>query len=150
MLRLVRVSAILLLVAACASSGHMSVAQRAQRIEGQVWSPYCPGKLLIDCTTTQAGQLRDRITREIRRGRSDTQVLRGIREDFGNGALARPPSGGAGVLIWLVPFMVFALGATLVVWLVRKRRPEPVAPPATAPPPSADLQKLRDEVRRRL
>jgi len=132
---------------ACASSAHVSVARRAQRIEGQVWSPYCPGKLLIDCTTVQAGQLRARITRELRAGRSDAEVFGGIRQDFGNEALARPPSGGAGLVIWLVPFVVFVLGASAVVWLIRRRR-SIVVPPFPAPKSDEMLQRLRDEVRR--
>jgi cytochrome c-type biogenesis protein CcmH len=146
--RLVRIAVIFMLVAACASSAHLSVPRRAQRIEGQVWSPYCPGKLLIDCTTTQAGELRARITRELRAGRTDAQVLRGIRDDFGDTALARPPSGGGGVVIWLVPFIVFVLGATLVVWLVRRRRPPRDVIGNAPSAPTAELQKLRDEVRR--
>jgi cytochrome c-type biogenesis protein CcmH len=140
-----------LLCAGCASSAHISAAQRAQRIEGRVWSPYCPGKLLIDCTTTQAGELRARIAREVRRGRSDAQILRGIRDDFGDTALAQPPSGGTGVLIWLVPLMVFMLGASVVAWLVRRRRPEDATAASSAPPAAdPDLQRLRDEVRRQI
>jgi len=150
MSRVLRIAAVFVLLAACASSGHMSIASRAQRIEGQVWSPYCPGKLLIDCTTTQAGELRARIVAELRRGRSDARVLRGIREDFGSTALARPPSGGAGVAIWFVPIVVFVIGASIVVWLVRRRRPKAGAPPAAGTPPGPALDKLRDEVRRHI
>lgn len=146
--RLVRIALVFLLLAGCASSAHVTVARRAQRIEGQIWSPYCPGKLLIDCTTTQAGQLRDRITREVRAGRTDAQVLRDIRSDFGEGALARPPTGGGGVLIWLVPFAVFLLGGAGVVWLVRRRKAE--APAAVTQTVDPALQQLRDEVRRNI
>lgn len=138
----------LLTVVAC-SSGHATVAERAQKIEGQVWSPYCPGKLLIDCTTTQAGQLRARITRELRSGRSDAAVLADIRRDFGDSALARPPSGRGGLLVWLVPVAVFVLGA-MVVMFVRRRRSGTAA--ASTPHTTNDpaLQRLRDEVRREI
>jgi cytochrome c-type biogenesis protein CcmH/NrfF len=139
---------IVLLVFASCAPHHASIARRAQKIEGQVWSPYCPGKLLIDCTTTQAGELRTKIVRELRSGRTDAEVLRGIRRDFGPSALARPPSGRSGLIIWLVPIAVFALGGVVV--LVRRRRVVP-APPAQ-PPPGVDdaLERLRDEVRRQI
>ncbi len=139
---------ILMLAVGCASSGQSSVAKRAQRIEGQVWSPYCPGKLLIDCTTTQAGQLRARIKRQLRAGRSDAAVLADIRHDFGDSQLARPPSGGTGVVVWMIPVAIFVLGAGVVIF-VRRRRTEIGAPPSPAAPSDA-LETLRDEVRRNI
>src|ERR1700757_3792792 len=86
------------LLISCAGSG----GNVAHRIEGQVWSPYCPGRLLIDCPTKQADDLRAEISRRLAAGQSADDVMRWIRLNFGNEAIARP-SGRDTMLIWSFP-----------------------------------------------
>ena len=52
----------------CAGAGRGSVEARARRLESQVWSPYCAGRLLSDCTTQQADELRARIEKRLASG----------------------------------------------------------------------------------
>src|SRR5688572_11059228 len=66
----------------------------ARSVEGQVWSPYCPGRLLTDCPTQQADELREAISSRIARGESEEEVLRWVRQEFGEGAIARPDTSG--------------------------------------------------------
>jgi len=106
---------LLLCFAACAASTSNS----AHKIEGQVWSPYCPGRLLIDCPTRQADELRAEISRRISRGESADDVMRWIRLNFGNEAIARA-SGHDTVLIWSFPVALFLIGTTLLIVLVRR------------------------------
>ncbi len=101
--------------AACAASN----SNAAHKIEGEVWSPYCPGRLLIDCPTRQADDLRAEISRRIDRGQSADDVMRWIRLNFGNEAIARP-SGHDTVLIWSFPVALFLIGTTLLIVLVRR------------------------------
>jgi cytochrome c-type biogenesis protein CcmH/NrfF len=91
----------------------------AQRIEGQVWSPYCPGRLLIDCPTRQADDLRAEISRRLDRGQSADDVMRWIRLNFGNEAIARP-AGHDTILIWSFPVVLFVLGTALLIVLIRR------------------------------
>lgn len=112
---------IALATAAAACSGvRSSVDERAQLIEAQVWSPYCPGRLLIDCTTEQARELRAQITDRLERGQTNGQVLDWIRRNYGSEALARPESNGLGLAVWLVPAAVFVVGGIVVGGLIRK------------------------------
>jgi cytochrome c-type biogenesis protein CcmH/NrfF len=106
-------------VPACANA-RSTIEEQAQSIEAQVWSPYCPGRLLIDCTTSQARQLRTQITRRLEDGESAAHVLDWIERNHGREALARPDGGGAGLVVWLVPIALFALGAVVVVMLIRR------------------------------
>ena len=108
----VRLMALTLLVVLGASGA-------AHRIEGQVWSPYCPGRLLIDCPTKQADELRAEIERRIDAGQSSDSVMRWIRLNFGNEAIARP-SGHDTVLIWSLPVALFVVGTPLLAILVRR------------------------------
>jgi cytochrome c-type biogenesis protein CcmH len=150
-------AALFLVVVSCAHAS-TSAAERARSIEGQVWSPYCPNRLLIDCTTPQARELRGRILERVERGQSNDAVLRWIRGDFGDEALARPLDSGAGLAIWLVPVAVFVAGAILVVGLVRRwthrREQVPTAPTDSAAPAAQaerpDVRRIREEVERDL
>ena len=50
------------LVAPAAAQGP-SATQQAADLAGQLMSPFCPGRLLVDCTSSQAFDLRDEIAR---------------------------------------------------------------------------------------
>lgn len=125
----VRILLVLLAVAASAACGTQapSTDDQARAIEREVWSPYCPGRLLIDCTTEQARQLRAEIEGRLGRGQSSDEVLRWIRRNHGEEALARPEARGLGLAAWLVPLGVFAIGAVALAIVVRRwlRKPAP-------------------------
>jgi cytochrome c-type biogenesis protein CcmH len=96
--------------------------ERARAIESQVWSPYCPGRLLSDCTTVQARDLRAEIEERAIDGESSEEIFEWLRADFGEKAVARPLEGPAGLVIWLVPLLVLAAGAGVVARVVRRGR----------------------------
>jgi cytochrome c-type biogenesis protein CcmH/NrfF len=102
----------------CAPAG-----DTARAVEGQVWSPYCPGRLLVDCSTQQAAELRGEIARRVDRGDSGDEVLAWVRDEFGEAAVARPETSGFGLVIWLVPVLLFTIGG-LVVWRFVSRNVE--------------------------
>lgn len=112
-----------LCVAAVACSGDdVTPRERAHAIESQVWSPYCPGRLLIDCTTSQARELRGEIQRRIDGGEDSEDVIAWVRSEYGEEAIARPSATGGGLVIWLIPALFFAVGAAVVVRVVRRAR----------------------------
>jgi cytochrome c-type biogenesis protein CcmH len=109
-------------VATACSPDTGSAPDRAHAIEAQVWSPYCPGRLLIDCTTTQARELRSQIQERVDRGDGTGEVLAWVRGEFGEEAIARPSATGAGLVIWLVPAVLFLVGLLVVLRVVRRAR----------------------------
>ena len=106
----------------------LTPAERARAIEAEVWSPYCPGRLLVDCTTTQARELRTEIQERIERGDDEAEVIDWVRSEFGDEAIARPVDGG-GLVVWLVPVLIFLVGATIVTLVVRRGRVATAAEP---------------------
>jgi cytochrome c-type biogenesis protein CcmH/NrfF len=118
-MRLVLALCCLTLLFACAPDAEPS-ASRARAIEREVWSPYCPGRLLVDCTTDQARELRNEIDRRVERGESTDEILSWIRSNHGDEALARPEARGVGLVIWLVPAAIFATGAVVVAVAIRR------------------------------
>lgn len=105
---------------ACGSSGGGDPATVARTIEREIWSPYCPGRLLIDCTTTQARELRAEIEDRLESGDTSEEVLDWIRRNHGEEALARPDTSGAGLVVWLVPAAIFAAGAAALTMIVKR------------------------------
>jgi cytochrome c-type biogenesis protein CcmH/NrfF len=108
-----------LLVGLCVScaSGNTDT---ARSVEGQVWSPYCPGRLLVDCSTKQAHDLRAQIDQRIEDGETSDEVLDWVRSEYGDQAIARPEASGTGLLIWLVPAAIFLAGAGFVIRFVSR------------------------------
>ena len=109
----------LALLVACGPQ-NVSSAKRAQSIEAQVWSPYCPGRLLIDCTTSQARELRADIRERVREGDTNDEILAWVRENYGEEALAEPEASGIGLIIWLGPLVLIAGGAIVLTVLLRR------------------------------
>jgi cytochrome c-type biogenesis protein CcmH len=117
--RLVCAIALLLVCTACAVGRPPSVESRAQQIEGRVWSPYCPGRLLIDCSTKQARELRTEIEGRVEAGQGQEEILRWIRLNFGDEALAAP-SGSTTALVWSFPIAVVVIGGAILAVLIRR------------------------------
>ncbi|HVE93106.1 MAG TPA: cytochrome c-type biogenesis protein CcmH [Actinomycetota bacterium] len=105
-------------------------------IETQVWSPYCPGRLLSECTTSQAADLREQIDTRVKAGQSERQIMSWLRDNYGDEVLARPSGDRSGRLIWLVPLAAAASGAVLLAGIIR-RWSRPV--PAASTPPREDM-----------
>lgn len=155
-----RIPALLLLLPAVAMScapRPSTVEDRSRAIAAQVWSPYCAGRLLTECTTTQAAQLRERITDRLRSGDTDAEVFAWLRANYGDEVLAKPAPTGSGLAVWLVPLALVAAGAMLIVGTVRRwsRPPETTSasPPGDAAPPGDDdvwIARVREEVERDL
>ncbi len=127
------VAGCLLLGFACAGADTEPTTSRARAIEREVWSPYCPGRLLVDCTTDQARQLRNEIDARVERGDSTDAILQWIHGNHGDEALARPEARGAGLIIWLVPLVIFLIGAVIVGVAIRRwtKRPDRAPTPST-------------------
>ncbi len=113
-------------------------------------SPFCPGRLLIDCPSGQAEALRQRIAQEEAAGRSKDEVVAGIHDDYGEIIWQAPRAAGFGWAAYLIPGFAGLVGV-LVVWTFLRRQRRAIARagprPATAPKRPASLDP---EVERRI
>ena len=141
----------------CAAGAETNPDQEARRIFSTIMSPYCPGLLLVDCTSSQAAVLRDSIKVQLRRGRSADAIVDELVAAYGPEVLALPPSRGAGLVAWLGPIAAMAASLLILFWWLRQRR-EPsqavsAAAGSTAAPESPtdrpDLRaRLQEELKR--
>lgn len=126
----------------------------ARRIEGQVWSPYCPGRLLAECTTQQSHELRDEIETRLGRGEDPDEVVAWLQANYGEEILAQPADDPTGWALWLVPAGLLVAGGGVTVWLIRRwrRDDDSAEPPADDEKTPSDpwIARARDEARRDL
>ena len=100
--------------------------QSWQDVAGDLMSPACPGRTLLNCTSSQAEQWRELIRQKLAQGESKEQILRYFVDIGGEGILAAPPKQGFALTAWLLPLFVMVNGAGLIVILTRRwaqRRP---------------------------
>ncbi|MQA99419.1 MAG: hypothetical protein GEU78_03875 [Actinobacteria bacterium] len=100
----------------------------ANRISGEIMSPYCPGVTLHDCPSDAAVELRGRILGWARDGWSRERILDRLEAEYGASIRSTPPASGAGLWAWVMPAVAVGAGllaATAVArrWS-RRRAPE--------------------------
>ena len=112
----------------------------------EMMSPFCPGRALSDCPSSQAETLRAWILVQAAAGRSREEVLAELLERYGEQILAAPRARGFGLTAYAIPIGVFLAGGA-VVWLFLRRqtRQARAEPRPRAAPLPADLERLVDE-----
>jgi cytochrome c-type biogenesis protein CcmH len=98
------------------------VDREAGKIFGSVMSPYCPGKLLGDCPSPAAMQLRETIRERVAAGEPADTIRDEFYEAYGEYIRAAPSAEGFDLLAWVLPFLVIALGAAAIFAWMRRRR----------------------------
>jgi cytochrome c-type biogenesis protein CcmH len=133
--------------------------QTWQDIAGDLMSPACPGRTLLNCTSGQAEQWRELVRQKLAQGESKEQILRYFVEIGGEGILAAPPKQGFALTAWLLPLFVMLNGAGLIVVLTRRwarkhhqahvesMTPDSDAAPATHQPSDPYLDRLHRELK---
>jgi cytochrome c-type biogenesis protein CcmH len=117
LLLLLRISLFLGMMLGCSGPAW---SQSWQDVAGDLMSPACPGRTLLNCTSSQAEQWRELIRQKLARGESKDQILRYFVDIGGEGMLAAPPKQGFALTAWLLPLFVIVNGAGLIVVLTRR------------------------------
>jgi cytochrome c-type biogenesis protein CcmH len=146
-MRLVR--ALGLAIALCAVA-LPAVAADAESWHYDMWnsmmSPYCPGRSLLDCPSSQAAELREWIAEQETAGRRREDVEDQLYAQFGDVILQAPKATGFGLAAYVIPILGVIAGAlVLVIFLRRQAAAAPRAPAAIAAPLDPDLDRLIDE-----
>jgi len=132
--------------------------QQWQDVAGELMSPACPGRTLLNCTSSQAEQWRELIRQKLANGESKEQILQYFVDISGEAILAAPPKKGFALTAWLLPLFVVINGAVLILALTRRWAQRRAADThsmmsheAAAPPmlPSSDpyLHRLHRELK---
>jgi cytochrome c-type biogenesis protein CcmH/NrfF len=120
-----------------ASNYTPEVEREAARVTGSVMSPFCPGRLIADCPSPAAIELREQIRKRIAAGETADAIQAELLETYGEFVRAAPTGKGFDLAAWLVPPVALALAA-VVVMLWMRRRGAKVAPEAADTGPALD------------
>jgi len=121
----------------------------AQRLFGQLMSPFCQGLTLAACPSPGADSLRRDIRERLSGGETPRSVIASYAADWGEQMLGAPPVRDWGAVLWLAPGVLLVLGAIgLTLWLRTQQRKVNAAEVADAaeaqgpaPPIDASFQR---------
>jgi cytochrome c-type biogenesis protein CcmH/NrfF len=86
----------------------------ALQLYSELNSPYCPGRLLQDCPSSAAVDLKEEILRELSSGK-EREVLRSeLLKRFGDDINPLPSFSGFNLFAWLIPSFFFLLGCGVI------------------------------------
>jgi cytochrome c-type biogenesis protein CcmH len=97
----------------------------------------CQNQSIADSHASLAVDLRRQIREQIAAGKSDSEIVNFMTDRYGDFVLYQPPFKATTLLLWLGPLLLLALGAVVVVRVVRGRR--------QAGPPLSDDERARAE-----
>lgn len=111
-----------------------------QEIAGELMSPACPGRTLLNCTSEHAGQWQELIRQKIAQGVPKNEIMQYFINIGGEEVLASPPKRGFTLTVWLLPAFALVNGAGLIILLTTRwvRRPHS-RERGPSPASSADL-----------
>jgi cytochrome c-type biogenesis protein CcmH/NrfF len=111
----------------------------------ELMSPYCPGRTLRTCPSSQAGELIAWIEAQEAQGRDRDEVYRQLISEFGEEIRQAPQARGFGAAAYVVPVLAFLAGGALVAAFLRRQgggASESRPTPAALDP---ELERLVDE-----
>jgi cytochrome c-type biogenesis protein CcmH len=95
----------------------------AQKVFSTTMSPYCPGRLLSDCPSNSASELKESLRSRIAAGESENQLELYLESVYGQGVHALPPTRGFGLVAWLTPLFFLGIGLLIFkVWVSRNNQ----------------------------
>jgi cytochrome c-type biogenesis protein CcmH len=106
-------------------AGNQSSAARAHTLETQLKCPECQGLSVADSQAPTSRAIRADIKRRIAKGQSDAQIRQAYVDDYGESILLTPQDSGISLIVWVLPVLVLALGATGIVFALRRNRDQP-------------------------
>lgn len=111
MKRFLSVAVLSLLIACLVSTASADSNEEQMRvIAGEFMSPFCPGRVLSDCPSSAASELKAKILADLQSGKTKREVEDQLIAVYGEAALAAPRFSGFGLVSWLGPMVFLVVG----------------------------------------
>ncbi|HSP35047.1 MAG TPA: cytochrome c-type biogenesis protein CcmH [Thermoanaerobaculia bacterium] len=106
--------------------------------------PVCQGMSIADSPSEMAVNMKHQVNALLARGYTQEQILKYFEQSYGQFVLLKPKFQGVNTLVWILPLVVIAIGAVIVVSKAKKL----AAVPNEAAAPSDDpyLDQVRQMV----
>ena len=135
-------SMVLLIPASSRAERDPALEAEMQKISHAVLSPYCPGRLLSDCPSSAASDLKKEIYNKLDAGQSPEQVIEDLYMTFGDKIRAVPSTQGFGLFAWITPFLFLILGGGILLFWLRRHARQEATSAATVELSSEEQQKV--------
>jgi cytochrome c-type biogenesis protein CcmH len=114
-----------LVIGAQGRSGPRTEAQRVKHIASEIRCPTCRNQSAAESDAAAAKAVRDEITRRVRAGEADGEIVSFLVSRYGSDILLKPGSSGIASLVWALPVVavVVALAALAVAFRRWRARP---------------------------
>lgn len=109
------------------------------------------GQVLIECNhvgCSYSERMLGELKSGIARGDSDSLILQGFTQKYGNTVLSAPTTTGFNRIAWIMPFVVLTLGTIAVVTVVRTWNRRTVHVPVPPPEKAEELDEFRERARK--
>jgi cytochrome c-type biogenesis protein CcmH len=116
--------------------------ERVRTLTEQLRCLVCQNQTIADSNAGLAIDLREQVVKQVRAGRSDTEIKQYMVERYGDFVLYDPPFSTTNSVLWVGPFILLALGLLLVWRSVLRRRQSVDAPSQPSAEQHAQLQVL--------
>ncbi len=113
---------------------------RARDISAELRCLVCQNQSIDDSDAALARDLRVLVRERLAAGDTNDEVFAYVTDRYGDFVLLRPPFNAATVLLWVLPFVVVAVGLVAGGLYMRRRQAAPVV--ALSPEEEAALAKL--------
>lgn len=97
--------------------------KRVMALAAELRCLVCQNQTIADSNADLATDLRKEIREKMRQGESESEILDFMVARYGDFVLYRPPLKTTTALLWFGPLLLLAVGALILVRLVRRRRP---------------------------
>jgi cytochrome c-type biogenesis protein CcmH len=116
-----------------------------------LYCPVCENVPLDVCPTQACKQWRETIREKLAVGWEQEQIEQYFVSQYGDRVLATPPATGLNWLVYLLPPLVFIVGAVILGGAIRSWRTssQPVAQSVDEPSTDPYLERVEEELRRR-
>ncbi len=102
--------------------------QRYRALVDELRCLVCQNQTIAESNADLASDLRREVYRMVEDGRNEDEIAGFMVARYGDFVLYRPPVRGGTMLLWAGPFLLAAIGLTVLAIHLRRRRRTPVAP----------------------
>ncbi len=114
--------AILALPAAAQDSAGQITDDEVNAIAKELYCPICESTPLDVCATQACADWREVIRTKLAEGQTEEDIKAYFLDQYGARALAEPPRSGITLGVWIMPFLVVAIGGFIYIRLRRQSR----------------------------
>jgi cytochrome c-type biogenesis protein CcmH len=124
--------------------------QKAREIYDLIMCPLCAGQTIAQSKNETSRQMRDLVLKKLRQGESKEEILQYFESRYGERIMAKPNKKGFNLILWILPFVLVALAAIVIYFLIRRwsaRLPATPAPHFDEEPLSEYKERLEKELK---